>query len=80
MSTRCRHDLVGCKGRITSCLNTWRESLAQVQEIWNDATARAYYAEHFSETEETMLRMIASLQEAADMVRSFEKQVSDEEY
>ncbi|MFO0011275.1 MAG: hypothetical protein ACK553_00890 [Planctomycetota bacterium] len=79
MSTRCRNDLVGAKGRIASSLNSWRESIASAQEIWNDATARSYYAENFSGMEETLTRMIASLQEAADVVRSFERAVEDEE-
>ncbi len=79
MSTRCRNDLVGAKGRIVSSLNSWRESFASVQEIWNDATARSFYSEHFTDLDETLSRAIASIQEATDMVRSFERTVEDEE-
>ncbi|MFN6129339.1 MAG: hypothetical protein ACK6DC_14350 [Planctomycetota bacterium] len=80
MTTRCRNDLVGCKARITSNLNAWRESIETVQEIWNDATARSFYSENFTGLEETLSRMIVSIQEAADMVRSFERAVEDEEF
>lgn len=80
MTTRCRNDLVGCKARITSNLNAWRESIETVQEIWNDATARSFYGENFTGLEETLSRMIVSIQEAADMVRSFERAVEDEEF
>jgi len=79
MSTRCRNDLVGCKARITSSLNSWRESLVTVQEVWNDATARAFYAENFSGLEETLVRMTISIQEATDMVRGFERALEDDQ-
>jgi hypothetical protein len=80
MTTRCRNDLVGCKARITSSLNAWRESVDTVKEIWNDTTARSFNSENFTGLEETLARMIASIQEAADMVRSFERAVEDEEF
>jgi hypothetical protein len=78
MSTRCRNDLVGCKARITSSLNAYRESLLAVQEIWNDATARSLYTENLAGVEETFSRTIAALQDAIDMVRSFERSIEDD--
>ncbi len=79
MSTRCRNDLVGSKTRITSSLNSWRESMVAVQEIWNDATARSFYAENFPGLEETLTRMTISVQEAAEMVRGFERALEDDQ-
>lgn len=79
MSTRCRNDLVGCKARVTSSLNAWREAIAASQEIWNDATARSFYNENFDGMEETLSLMTVSLQEAADLVRGFERALADDE-
>lgn len=79
MSTRCRNDLVGAKGRVASSVNAWRESIASIQEVWSDTTAQRFYSTHFTGMEETLTRMIASLQEAADMVRSFERALQDDD-
>lgn len=79
MSTRCRNDLVGTSSRITSSLNGWRDATAGVQEVWNDATAQSFYGEHFRDTEQTLTRMIASLHEAAELVRTMERAVADQD-
>jgi hypothetical protein len=79
MNTRCRNDLIGCKGRLQSDLNGWREAVATVTESWNDATAQKYMQDNLSEVEGTLLRMIGALQEASDLARSFEKRVADED-
>jgi hypothetical protein len=78
MSTRCRHDLLGCKTRLEASLKGWRESLVEVQEVWKDTTAMRYYAENCAEVEGILLRAIAVLQESADQVRDMEKRVADE--
>jgi uncharacterized protein YukE len=79
MSTRCKNDLVGCKSRLQSQLNAWREALATVSESWNDATAQKFMHDNVSESEGTFLRMIHALQEASELVRSIEKRVADED-
>jgi uncharacterized protein YukE len=79
MSTRCKNDLVGCKSRLQSQLNAWREALETVTESWNDATAQKFMHDNLSESEATLLRMINALQEASELVRSIEKRVVDED-
>jgi hypothetical protein len=78
MNPRSRSDLVGVKGRIQSTLNDWRIASATIGESWKDATAEKFMNEHFSDVETAMQRILLSLQEASDLVRSFEKRVSDE--
>jgi hypothetical protein len=78
MSPRSRSDLVGVKGRIQSTLNDWRIASATSGESWKDATAEKFMNEHFSDVETAMQRILLHLQEASDLVRSFEKRVSDE--
>lgn len=79
MSTRSRNDLVGAKGRVQNALNNWRESVASVTEHWNDATSTKFLSDHFSDTEPQLQRILIALQEAADLVRSIEKKVADDE-
>lgn len=79
MSIRCRSDLLGCKARILSSINTWRESMSSVEEIWNDATARTFYKENFTGIEETLSRVTVAIQEGAEMVRSFERAMEDDQ-
>ncbi|MFZ4082373.1 MAG: hypothetical protein ACOYKN_14165 [Pirellula sp.] len=79
MSTRSRNDLVGSKGRVQNSLNDWREAVATVGERWKDATADKFMNDHFSDTEPQLQRILIALQEAADLVRSIEKKVADEE-
>ncbi len=79
MSTRSRNDLVGAKGRVQNSLNNWREAVASVQEQWKDATAERFMSDHFSNTEQQLQRILIALQEAADLVRSIEKKVADDE-
>ena len=79
MSTRSRNDLVGAKGRVQNSLNNWREALASVQERWKDNTAEKFMSDHFSDTEPQLQRVLIALQEAADLVRSIEKKVADDE-
>lgn len=79
MSTRSRNDLVGAKGRVQNALNNWRESVACVTEHWNDATSTKFLSDHFSDTEPQLQRILITLQEAADLVRSIEKKVADDE-
>lgn len=78
MNPRSRSDLVGVKGRIQSTLNDWRTASATIGESWKDATAEKFMNEHFSDVETAMQRILLRLQEASDLVRSFEKRVSDE--
>ncbi len=78
MSTRCRNDLVGCKSRVQSELTHWREAVADVEEVWNDATAQAFQRDHFSEAQGTLMRMIQALQEASDLVHSLERRLADD--
>jgi len=79
MSNRSRNDLVGAKGRVQNLLNHWRESVSNVQERWKDATADKFMSDHFSDIEPQLQRILITLQEAADLVRTFEKKVADEE-
>lgn len=79
MSNRSRNDLVGAKGRVQNSLNHWRESVACVQEKWKDSTADKFLSDHFSDTEPQLQRILIALQEAADLVRSIEKKVADDE-
>lgn len=78
MSTRCRHDLNGCVTQLRSALNQWREAQATVAESWSDDTARKFHEENLSEADGTISRVIAALQEAAEVVRSIEKKVADD--
>jgi uncharacterized protein YukE len=77
MSTRCRHDITGCKSRLYSALGKWKETVATAEESWNDATAKEFYQKQLGDVDPIMTRMIASLQEAIEMVQSFEKRVID---
>lgn len=79
MSTRCRNDIFGCKSRLQSTLTKWRESLAAVEEAWRDETAIKFYNESIGEVDPSISRMMASLQEAGDLVRMLEKRVADED-
>jgi hypothetical protein len=56
-----------------------RMAMANVKESWSDATAEKFMQENFLDTEGTFTRLIASLQEAAELVRSIEKRVGDGE-
>lgn len=78
MHPRSRNDLVGTKGRIQKSLNDWRTATGSVQEFWKDATAEKFMNEHFSDVESGLQRILIHLQEAADIVRNFEKRVADE--
>lgn len=77
MSTRCRNDLIGCSSRLQSTLSKWRESTALAEESWNDETARTFYTHSLGEVEPVISRMITSLQEAVDLVRTLEKKLYD---
>ena len=79
MSTRSRNDLVGAKGRVQNALNNWREAVACVTERWKDATSDKLLSDHFSDTEPQLQRILIALQESADLVRSIEKKVADDE-
>lgn len=79
MSLRCRTDIIGSKSRLQSDLNAWREAVANVNDSWSDATSEKFMQENFLDTEGTFTRLIASLQEAAELVRSIEKRVGDGE-
>jgi uncharacterized protein YukE len=76
-TTRCRNDLIGCSSRLQSTLGKFRESLDEIQESWNDNTAKEYYVHSLGEVEPVASRMIASLQEAVELVRSIEKKLVD---
>jgi len=78
MQPRSRNDLVGTKGRIQKSLNDWRTATGSVQESWKDATAEKFMNDHFSDVESGLQRILIQLQEAADIVRNFEKRVADE--
>jgi len=78
MHPRSRNDLVGTKGRIQKSLNDWRVATTSVQESWKDATAEKFINDHFSDVESGLQRILIHLQEATDIVRSFEKRVADD--
>ncbi|MCY3011109.1 MAG: WXG100 family type VII secretion target [Planctomycetota bacterium] len=78
MSTRCRHDLQGSITQLRSQLHRWREAKATVAESWSDETADRFHEEYLSTCDETLSRLIAGLQEATELIRSFEKKVSDD--
>jgi uncharacterized protein YukE len=78
MSTRCRHDLQSAITQLRSQLNRWREAKATVAESWSDETADKFHEENLSTCEDTMSRLIAGLQEATELIRSFEKKVADD--
>ena len=77
MSMRCRNDLIGCSSRMQSTLSHWRETASVIEELWKDETAKNFYVQSLGEVEPVMIRMIASLQEAMDLVRTIEKKVID---
>ncbi len=79
MSTRCRLDLTGAITHLQSTLNRWREAQATVAESWGDQTAQKFHEENLRGSEEVLQRTMISLQEAAELVRSFEKKVFDTE-
>jgi uncharacterized protein YukE len=76
-TTRCRNDLIGCSSRLQSTLSKFRENLDEIQESWNDATAKEYYVQSLGDVEPVASRMIASLQEAVELVRTIEKKLVD---
>lgn len=77
MTTRCRHDISGSISQLQSTLNRWREADRKVEESWSDATAQKFKAENLRSVEPLLGRIIASLQEANELVRSIEKRVTD---
>jgi uncharacterized protein YukE len=77
MSPRSKNDLTGCKNRIQSTLSKWRETTAEIQESWSDATAKDFYEQRLGEVEPTSIRTMACLQEAIDLVQLFEKRTLD---
>ena len=77
MSTRCRNDLIGSSSRMQSTLSRWIETTSAIEELWNDETAKNFYVQSLGEVGPVMTRMIASLQEAVDLVRTIEKKVTD---
>ena len=77
MSTRCRNDLIGSSSRMQSTLSRWTETTSAIEELWNDETAKTFYAQSLGEVGPVITRMIASLQEAVDLVRTIEKKVTD---
>ena len=77
MFTRCRNDLIGCSSRLQSTLSKWRESVALIEESWNDETARDYQSNSLGDVESVLTRMITSLQEASELVRTLEKKLRD---
>lgn len=48
-----------------------------VRKTWKDETAENFFNENLSETETTLSRMIASLHEATELIRSIEKKLAD---
>jgi uncharacterized protein YukE len=65
--------------RSRNALNNWREAVACVTERWKDATSDKFLSDHFSDTEPQLQRILIALQESADLVRSIEKKVADDE-
>jgi hypothetical protein len=59
-------------------LHRWREAKAAVAESWSDETADKFHEENLSNCDETLSRLIAGLVEATELIRSFEKKVSDD--
>ncbi len=60
-----------------STLSRWIETTSAIEELWNDETAKTFYVQSLGEVGPVITRMIASLQEAADLVRTIEKKVTD---
>ncbi|MCU0720744.1 MAG: hypothetical protein MUC83_13630 [Pirellula sp.] len=77
MSTRCRHDLIGCTNQLKNLTHRWNDSVAAVSEFWSDATAKKFQDENLSTINECFTRLMAGLQEATELVRKIEKQVGD---
>lgn len=77
MSIRCRHDINGAISQMQSTLNRWREAQAKIAEQWSDQTAQKFQTENLQDVEPLLGRMIASLQEANDLVRQLEKKSID---
>jgi hypothetical protein len=77
LSTRCRHDLVGCTNQLKNLTHRWNESVVAVGEFWSDATAKKFHDENLSTVNECFSRLISGLQEATELVRKIEKQVVD---
>ncbi len=80
MSLRCRQDLIGCKGRLQSSLNSWREAIAAVEEVWKDETAARFFNDNLIDTDGMITRMMVALQEGTDLLRSIERKVAEPEY
>jgi hypothetical protein len=62
---------------LQSSLSAWREAVALVDESWNDETAKSYRTQNLGDVELALSRMIGALQDAAEIVRGFEKKVFD---
>ncbi len=77
MSTRCRHDLIGCTNQLKNLAHRWNDSVVAVGEHWADATAKKFHDENLGTVNECFARLTASLQEATEFVRKIEKQVGD---
>jgi len=77
MDTRCRNDLVGCRSRLQSTLSKWGETIAIVEEAWNDETAKGFYLQSIGDVEPVIKRMMSSLIEGADLVHKMEKMLFD---
>ncbi|MFN7874108.1 MAG: hypothetical protein ACK5PB_02235 [Pirellula sp.] len=77
MSTRCRHDLIGCTNQLKNLVHRWNDSVVSVSEFWADATAKKFQDENLATINESFARLMASLQEATELVRKIEKQVGD---
>lgn len=77
MSTRCRHDLIGCSNQLKNLTHRWSDSVTAVEEFWSDATAKKFQDENLSSIHECFARLMAGLQEATELVRRIEKQVID---
>jgi hypothetical protein len=75
--TRCRNNLIGCVTELKSLQRSWNEANVQIEESWNDETAKSFREENFHSIEELFSRMVSMLQEAAELVRKIEKRTMD---
>ena len=60
-----------------STLNRWHESLATIEESWNDETAKNFHSQSLGEIEGVYKRMMVSLNDATEFVGKMEKLVRD---
>ncbi len=75
---RVRHDLLGCANRLRQTASDFRESVAQVREVWRDQRAERFEREDLSDLDQIMEQLTIQLQKASEMIGRMDRQLRDE--